>query len=353
MDLELAEGLTVLLGPNATGKTNVVEALQLMTAGRSFRNPAPETLVKHGSDEALVVLSVNQDDVAAEIKLRVSGGRRRVYEINGTPVRSASDVQGRLSSVVFTPDDLNMIKRASDVRRAGVDEVGEQVSKAYSATKKEYGRLLRQRNVLLKTDGDADLIDVATEQLVRSGARLTASRARLAERIAHLAVGLYAEISGGENLEIRFVPSWERAGLDEEVDPSSEESTSCALVESLALVATEERARGTSLVGPHRDDLAFTIEGRDARDFASQGQQRSIALAWKLAEVEVMEEITHQRPLLLLDDVMSELDEGRRNRLAATVQGGIQTVMTTTNLEYFDESIIRKASIVDLGNVPS
>ncbi len=355
--LEPAEGLTVLLGPNAVGKTNVIEAIELVTETSSFRNPAWSDLVRAGADRAVVSMRAESEAGSrTDIVLAVENGRR-AYRVNGTAKRSVIDAAGQVPAVVFTPDDLRIIKEASDRRRGAVDSVGTQVSRAYAQLKTEYDRVLRQRNALLR-EGEVDDGEIApwTEQLVRAGAALATRRRRLTDTMAGHLTKEYEALSGGEDLRVSYVSTWrpQTRGLDaydahgaaNADDQEAEEAA--AMAEVLVARRGEERARRTSLVGPHRDDLRFEVEAKDARTFASQGQQRSIALAWKLAELEVIEELTGTTPVLLLDDVMSELDESRRHALSARVSQRTQTVMTTTNLGYFDEALIAEAKVVEL-----
>jgi DNA replication and repair protein RecF len=185
------------------------------------------------------------------------------------------------------------------------------------------------------------MLELWTDRLVDSGASFSGHRRRLFERLSARMSEVYRMLSGGESLTAVYQPSWE--GHAAEVEEPKD-----AMREALRHRQREELGRGTTLVGPHRDDVLFAIGGRDARSFASQGQQRTIALAWKLAEVGVITEIGGQPPVLLLDDVMSELDESRRHALARFVGEAAQTIVTTTNLGYFDDDLVRRALLVHL-----
>lgn len=338
-ELEPSEGLTVLVGPNAIGKTNVVEAIELVTEATSFRNPVWADLVRQGAERATVLMQAEAESGSrTDIALTVENGRR-AYRVNGAPKRAVIDAAGLVPAVVFTPDDLRIIKEGADRRRAALDSVGTQVSRAYGQLKAEYDRVLRQRNALLREpETTNDELEPWTEQLVRTGAALTARRVGLAGRMAGRVRDEYAALSRQENLSVAYASGWSVDGLGDED----------AMLERLRARAHEERARRTTLVGPHRDDVRFEIDGKDARAFASQGQQRSAALAWKLAELDVIEELSGKTPVLLLDDVMSELDESRRHALAKRVGRRTQTIMTTTNLGYFDESLIHEAKVIEL-----
>ena len=344
-ETELSPGLTVIVGPNATGKTNLIEAIQLVTATESFRRPKWEDVIMSGREEATVSITSTGADGLIEIEMRVSADIGRTYRVNGKK-RSPHKVLGRIPSIVFSPDDLYMIKGPAEERRRAVDEAGDQLSTTYRSLRREYARVVRQRNTVLKS-GASELLTSLDALLVATGSRLTAHRARLARRITTKAQVHYAAMANKETMDVSMVPSWVRYGV--ESTGFSEEEAASGMTKALQTVKNDEMARGMTLVGPHRDDLLFLIGGADARRSASQGQQRTAALAWKLSELDVMEEVSGKRPLLLLDDVMSELDASRRRALTGLVTAGTQTVITTANLDYFDSHSLRDSLILKLG----
>jgi len=344
MSLRLGEGTTIFVGPNAAGKTNLIEALQLLTAASSFRNPVWSDVVRWGDTAAMIELAAEEESRSVSFRMDVADGRR-AYRVNGQPRRRAADVRGILPSVLFTPDDLKMIKDAAEKRRRAVDEVGEQLSAAYASAGAEYDRALRQRNALLRDDAaPRDVLEAWTERLADLGAAYTAHRVRLFARIAPRVSEVYSMLSEGEELHAAYLPSW----ADEEVDTVDRDDVYERTLRAFTDRAAEEAARRTTVVGPHRDDIAVSIAGRSARSFASQGQQRTAALAWKLAEVQVIEDVSGAPPVLLLDDVMSELDEARRTALARFVSGRVQTVVTTTNIGYFEKEFVDGAAVVEI-----
>jgi DNA replication and repair protein RecF len=342
-ELQPNHALTILVGRNATGKTNIIEAVELLTAAESFRRPAWADVVRWGADEARLELQAEGNSRILDVVMYATSAGRRSYQVNGKVRRRVSEVAGILPCVVFTPDDLRMVKDSAERRRAAVDGVGDQLSPAYRAARVNYERILKHRNRLLRdqTRDDA-MIDVWTSQLVETGVAFGSHRKRLFDRLTEKMSDVYRILSDGESLRARYLPSWMTG-------TSGIEDVAQAMTEALARRKAEEYARGTTVVGPHRDEIVFEIDGRDARSFSSQGQQRTIALAWKLAEVSVMTEIAGQPPVLLLDDVMSELDERRRHSLTRFVGEAAQTFVTTTNLGYFDHDLVSRAKVVDLG----
>jgi len=342
--METGSQLTVVVGANATGKTNIIESLQLLTSADSFRKPSWKELVRWGSGAARIELLATGDGRVLETSLLVSAAGRRTYKVNGKVRQRVSDVAGILPCVVFTPDDLRMVKDAAERRREAVDNVGDQLSPAYRAARGEYERILRHRNQILRNDIlDREMLELWTSRLVESGQAFGGHRGRLFGRLSNKMSEVYETLSGGESLTASYLRSWERDGTA--VD---ENATEGPMEQAIRQRQRDEEVRKTSLIGPHRDEIVFNINGREARSYASQGQQRTIALAWKLAEVAVIKEIGGQPPILLLDDVMSELDEARRHALARFVGEAAQTFITTTNLGYFDKDLVDRALVVRL-----
>jgi len=339
--LELDRGLTIIEGPNAAGKTNLIEALQLLLAGESFRNPRWRDVIREGAERSRISLTASGDGRDVSVVLDVDRGKGREYRLNGTKRRSVSAATGTIPCVLFTPDDLMMVKGPSETRRGTLDSLGAQMSVVYDSLRKEYARLLRHRNALLKDQLWGEPLDVITDQLVGAGTRLISHRESLLARVSARATEVFSDLTAGGRLGCEYQHSWTREGLAGEHDEE-------AFPNALAASRQRERARGVTIVGPHRDDVRILIDGKEARSFASQGQQRTAALSWKLAEVSVIEEVVGQPPLLLLDDVMSELDKDRRHALARLVNESVQTVVTTTNLQYFEPAMLEKGRVVSI-----
>ena len=339
--------LTIFVGQNAVGKTNLLEALQLCTALSSFRHPTSRQMIEENSSTARVEIHETDSNRDLTLSVGIEEGQRR-YKLNGK-AKSIADLKGLLPAVVFTPDDLALTKGASGVKRDALDDLGSQLTKNYYIVKRDYEKVTQYKNRLLKEDVSFDLIQSINDTLITCATQLTFYRLELFSRIVVELGNYYRRISGCEELEMKYYPSWSA----NEVDLSARTYRDCiktALAAALEDRYLEERARKRSVVGPHADQMRFFINGRDVSLYASQGQRRSVVLAWKLAEVAVIKESLNQNPILLLDDVMSELDESRREALVSLVEGDIQTFITTTNLDYFDRNLLDKASIVFLPN---
>lgn len=342
-DIAFGLGMTVLHGPNAVGKTNAVEALQLLTAGTSFRKPRPQQLVREGAESAKATLRLTGDGRVVDISCLVAEGRRR-FRRNGKPCQPA-ELPGSLMSVLFNPDDLAFVKRGASVRREELDAFGRQANSGFAKVLSAYHRAVDQRNRLLKEDAPrVGLLDAWDASVALGGATLLLARLRLFSRLVPKVTEIYARICDGEELSCAY-----ECTLGEDVFEMDREALAVRFMDRLSAGRADDLRRQQTLVGPHRDDFAFALDGRDARSFGSQGQQRSVVLAWKMAEVELSAEILGERPLLLLDDVMSELDERRRAAVVSFVQEGIQTVVTTTNLGYFPKELMEASKVVSIG----
>ena len=344
LGVALSPGVTVFVGPNAAGKTNTVEALQLLTSGQSFRRPTPSQLVRDGAERARIDARLEGDGRVLDARLDVVAGRRQ-FSRNGKRCQAA-DMPGELMSVLFSPDDLALVKRGASVRRDEIDDFGRQANRGYANVLAAYLRSVEQRNRLLKDEfPDEGLIEAWDSSVSLGGATLLHARLRLFSRLADRVSEVYGRVSGGEELVCSY-----SCTLGEGVEGLTRDELRDLFYERLRAGRPDDLRRRQTCVGPHRDDVAFSIDGRDARSFGSQGQQRTVALAVKMAEVGLAEELLGSRPLLLLDDVMSELDEARREAVMSYVREGIQTVVTTTNLGYFSTELLDAAEVIRFGS---
>jgi DNA replication and repair protein RecF len=331
--VEFGGGINVVSGRNAQGKTNLLEAVATLLLTRSPRASSSADVVAWGSDEALLEAQVLRPAADRTLAVRfrrdaASGRVTRTATVDGS-ARPARDLLGLCPVVLFWPEELQLVKAGPDGRRRLLDIVLSQLDPRAAADLLRFRHVLEQRNALLRQlragSADLDARDGFARELVSSGARIQVARGDLVRALVPHARAALAQIGGGEELGLRYVP-------DGGMDPDSDgEAAAAALAETLARRRDEEVARGATLAGPHRDDVELLIGGRPARSAASQGQQRSIVLALKLAEVRHIASRASLMPVLLLDDVLSELDPGRRRDLIAGVAtAGLQTLITTS-----------------------
>lgn len=299
--------MNVIYGRNAQGKTNLLEAMWLFTGGRSFRGARDGELVAFGQDKATLNLQFYSEEREQEAELTVQNGRRSAA-LNGVPKRSPAELVGKFRAVLFSPEHLSLIKSGPALRRNFMDAALCQVKPAYAPLLSRYNHTLVQRNALLKDiPRHAELLDtleIWDDRLARYGDAIAKERASYIEKLEGPARELYAGIS--ENKEC-FGIQYQKSAEN--------------LREALAAARRDDLQSGHTTVGPHRDDLEVTVDGVSARAFGSQGQQRSLVLALKLAEADVLEQESGETPVILLDDVMSELDTGRQNYLLNRLDG--------------------------------
>jgi DNA replication and repair protein RecF len=306
-------GLNVLIGRNGAGKTNILEAIAYLSSLKSFRSAPDSALVMAGAETAVVRGGFRH--AAGELRVEVelpASGRRRVL-LNGKRPQRFSDVAATVPLVAFLPDDLDLVKRGPAGRRDFLDDLGARLAPTVGADLAEYERVVRQRNRLLREEGQAaDPVVLSTldEQVARIGGRVLVNRLQLIHTIAPALQSSYQRIGGSGTLEVRY-----RIGWDDDEDATkthrSVEEWSQVLTDALRRRRVRDMDQRTTTAGPHRDDPGLRLDGRDVRVQASQGEQRSAALSMRLASYATLEQRHDRAPLLLLDDVLSELDGGR------------------------------------------
>ena len=343
--LEDVGTLTVFIGDNGVGKTNILEGINLLTSCETLRHAQINQLVKENCTAARLEACFTDGNRSIDITLDLEPGKKK-YQVNGK-AKSITDVKGTLPAVSFTPDDLELAKKSSSVKRNALDALGMQLSKSYHVVYRDFEKALRYKNRLLKEEAAPTLVESINDTLVICASQLYCYRVSLFKRIIPLLENNYREISrSDESLTATYTPSWTGAPSEEAdvVRDDVREDLQRALTERME----EEYMRRKSVVGPHTDVITFNLANKDASHFASQGQQRSIVLAWKLAEVELVKQTLGTTPVLLLDDVMSELDGSRRDKLVDFVTDDMQTFITATDLSGFNENLLERARVIRL-----
>ncbi len=334
-DVAFGPGCSILLGANGMGKTNVVEAVIRAATGGSHRVAGDGPLVRVGADQALVQIEARTDHGRRRTLDVQLGGSRPRTRVDGNDVKRSSDALGVVRIVVFAPEDLAIVRGTPSERRRYLDDLLGQRRPAYGAARAEYEKVLRQRNHLLKQlrggqgRGAGDTLEDWDEQLVRHAATLTAARIAAVHALAGPVDRAYRQLADRpEQVELTYRLSWQEGIVGTETSgvPDLAELHD-KLTEQVRLHADEERRRGVTLVGPHRDDLELMIGPLPARTHASQGEAWSLALALKLGTHDVLHQVG-DRPVVVLDDVFSELDATRRARLAAQAETFDQVIVT-------------------------
>jgi DNA replication and repair protein RecF len=331
--VDFAPGMNAVVGPNAQGKTNLLEAIYLLATGRVLRGQRDAEAIREGAETAIV-----QGRLACGtlLEIRLALGARKVARLNGATLPRASDLMGRLPAVAFSTVDLAIVRGEPSDRRLFLDVELCQIYPAYLTHLAAYKRALEQRNALLKREWNSDDAEYEAweEPMAFHGAALRAHRERFLLDLAPLATAEYARLGAGETWSCVF-------------EPRDEGSDATSLRRLLAASRDEDRRRGHTQIGPHRDDFGVALEGRDARRYASQGQQRAAIIALKLGVLAHASGILGAPPLLLLDDVFSDLDAGRRRRLTEALhERAGQVVLTCTEEEMLGEAFPNRTRVL-------
>ncbi|MEH2135832.1 DNA replication/repair protein RecF [Nostoc sp.] len=345
--VEFNAAKTILVGNNAQGKSNLLEAVELLATLRSHRMTRDRDLVQEGEAIAQINATLERQTGISDLTLTLRRNGRRSVAINGESIRRQMDFLGVLNAVQFSSLDLDLVRGGPEGRRNWLDTLLIQLEPVYAHILHQYNHVLRQRNAFLKrhvetlnaTSLQSELA-VWDAQLATTGTRVIRRRDRAIQRLAPIASAWHASISGStEVLQIQYMPNIP-------LENNHPEEVQQAFLAKIQQRTVAELHQGTTLVGPHRDEVELTINQTPARQYGSQGQQRTLVLALKLAELQLIEEIVQEPPLLLLDDVLAELDLSRQNQLLDAIQDRFQTLITTTHLGSFDSQWLKSSQII-------
>lgn len=348
--LETDPNLNILLGRNAQGKTSLLEGIYMLSTTRSWRVGKDTELIRWDADYAHVWANVSREhrnDV--EISITLSRSEKKTVKVNTIRQTKLANVMGELNTVLIEPHDVDIVRGEPQQRRRFLNTEISQVQPQYCHLLVNYKRVLEQRNRLLKElhsrQVNNGVLDALNEQLVTYGSRILERRLEFVRHLGHLANVVHSQItSGEEDLRIEYTS---KLGLEGAV---SVESIQGVFTNHLRQIRMEEIQRGITLAGPHRDDLLLTVNGVDARIYGSQGQQRTVALSLRLAEVEIMEESAKEPPVVLLDDVMTDLDEERRTHVFEMTRGRCQTFMTAASARVLDAELLSSGKVYRIDN---
>lgn len=317
--------INIIYGDNAQGKTNILESLYVCATSKSHRGSKDKDIIRFGNDEAHIKVMVKKHGMNYRLDMHLKKNKTKGIAVNGIPIRRAVELFGIINIIIFSPEDMNIIKNGPSERRRFMDMELSQLDKIYLSNLVNYNKVVVQRNKLLKQlqfSGDSglvDMLDVWDMQLVRYGSEIIKRRMDFIDNINSIIRPVHSKLSGNkEILNLRYIPCTTTDNFKDEVIRSRERDIKFKMTN----------------VGPHKDDVAFFINDKDVRKYGSQGQQRTCALSLKLAEIELVKKVINDTPVLLLDDVLSELDANRQNFLLDSI-GDIQTIITCTGLDEF------------------
>lgn len=325
LNMSFDEHVNIIYGDNAQGKTNILESLYVCATSRSHRGSKDKEIIKFDNDEAHIKVTVLKNNNNYRIDMHLKKNKSKGIAVNGIPIHKAVELFGIINIVFFSPEDLEIIKDGPSERRRFMDMELSQLDKIYLNNLINYNKVVVQRNKLLKdisfnpSKENMDNLDIWDIQLCNFGAGIIEQRTKFIEQLNAIIKDIHSKLTGNtEELHIIYEP--------------------CVTVGEMAEKVEESRERDIKFkctnIGPHKDDLTFLVNGKDVRKYGSQGQQRTVTLSLKLAEIELVKQIIHDTPILLLDDVLSELDSNRQNFLLDSI-GDIQTIVTCTGLEEF------------------
>lgn len=323
LQMNFDKGINILYGENAQGKTNILESIYVCATTKSHRGSKDKEMIRFDRDDSHIRLFIEKNEIEHKIDIHLKRNKTKGAAIDGIPIKKSSELMGMVNVIFFSPEDLAIIKSGPAERRRFMDMELCQLNKVYLHDISNYNKVVNQRNNLLKQayyqESLKETLDVWDEQLVRYGLRVIREREKFIETLNELIYPIHRKLSGNrENLHIQYEPSIDAAGFEEE----------------LFLLRENDLKLKSTTIGPHRDDMGFYINDINVRKFGSQGQQRTAALSLKLAEIDLVKLIIKDTPILLLDDVLSELDSFRQNYLLESIRQ-IQTVITCTGLDEF------------------
>ena len=329
LNLNLHSGINLFIGNNGQGKTNLVEAIRFCSTLNSHRSPN-SALVSAGKPQASIAVEVENDSKKLKLGIEINKESANRFSLNGNLLRRSSEVLGVLTTVIFSPEDIDLVRRDPSTRRSFLNELGIQLRPAFYQTLQDYERVLKQRNALLKSARGKSNIDISTlelwdDKLVQLGSEIIRNRQTLVEALLPRVSEKYDQISKTQaELEIQQVSSIGISYKDMDID-----SLRSVLSDEISKIRKEELDRGVTLIGPQRDDLAVSLNGLSAKEHSSQGEAWSLALSLKLASAELIADSSSSgKPVMILDDVFSVLDTNRREALTEFVRGYEQVLIT-------------------------
>ncbi|MBQ4521377.1 MAG: DNA replication/repair protein RecF [Lachnospiraceae bacterium] len=323
LDIHFNENTNILYGNNAQGKTNILEALYICVTTKSHRGGKDKEMIRFGKEEAHIKVTLEKKGIPRKIDIHLKNHKSKGIAIDGIPIKKSSELLGLLNIVFFSPEDLSIIKNGPAERRKFMDVELCQLNNIYFYNFSQYQKVLNQRNNLLKQLTREpylmDTLEIWDKQLMEHGSIMIEERETFIIKLNDIIKEIHKKLTGGkEQIEILYEKNTTKEQFEENLNKKRDSD-----LKSL-----------TTQTGPHRDDMAFMVNGIDIRKYGSQGQQRTVALSLKLAEIQLVKSIIKDTPILLLDDVMSELDHDRKNYLLESIKD-IQTMITCTGLDEF------------------
>ncbi len=347
ISINFNEKMNILIGKNAQGKTNMLESICVLALTKTYKNGVEPNLISFKKKKAIIKGSITNNKILKKLEVSIEEGKK-VFKINNNEIRKMSDYISNLNIIIFTPEDLEIIKGSPSIRRNLMNVQLSQISLKYLNTYNEYNKILKIRNEYLKllltsSMADKKYFDVITEKLIEKAIIIYQERKKYIDYINNNINSIYKEITGEENLCVTY-----ETNVD--IEDFSEKTIYNVLKNKFNSEYKKELNYGMTLYGPHRDDLVFSLNKNNLKYFGSQGQQKVSIIAFKLAEIDIFMEYKKTKPILLLDDIFSELDIKKRNKLLEYINNDIQSIITTTDLKNIKSKYIKDAYIYEINN---
>lgn len=339
--INLHDKINIIYGNNASGKTNLLESIYVLGLTKSHRSFIDNNLIKNGCDFFRLTGSLKKDDIV--YNLEISNNHHKKIKIDNKEINKMSDYISKMNIIIFYPEDLEIIKGSPAIRRNFLDLELSQLYSNYYNILSEYNRLLKMRNERLKNDQTSNYqyFQILTDYLIERAIMIYKMRQKIVTKINEYCPKIYEDLTGNKGFKIKYKPN---------INFPSNKDMKDYLFNLYKKNYLKELKFGKTIIGPHLDDIEFYLGDINLKHYGSQGQQRIAIIAIKLAEIEIFKSYKNDTPILLLDDVFSELDISKRNNLIKYIDGNLQTIITTTDLESFDDNIIKNSKIIKVDN---
>lgn len=346
--LDFNSGINIIYGDNAQGKTNLLESIYVLGLTKSHRSFIDNNLIKEGYKSSQIKGIINENEIDTTYEIQIQPGKNKILKLNNDNIKKVSDYVSNINIIIFYPDDLELIKGSPNIRRRFINLEISQIYSNYLNILAEYNQILKMRNDYIKLINQGQKVDmnyfqVLTDYYIDKSILIYQYRQKFIEKLNNESKNIFHDISLLDGFHIKYKTSFNFESYDTD-------SMKNIISEKVKKIYPTEIKLKSTVYGPHKDDLEFYINDKNIKNYGSQGQQRMTVLAIKLAEINIFKEITNKYPILLLDDVFSELDEIRKNNLLKYIQHDIQTIITTTDLENIDESIKNNSKLIYIKN---
>lgn len=347
LEIDLDNNVNIIIGDNGKGKTNILESIYVLSLTKTNRYGIEENLIKFDEEIAKIEGLVRCDDLLKKLEIKLSKTKKQIY-INNKEMHRIKDYISNFCVISFTPEDLEIVKGSPNVRRNMINIDISQLQNSYISYLNEFNQIIKIRNEYLKKmnlNGNTDIryLDVVNEQMIEKGIKIFEYRYNFFQSVNKLLPKIFKKLSGLDNLQIKYETNVDLDDFDIDKIKKNYEN-------KIKKNFKVELMQGVTLTGPHRDDFSFDLAGIDMKSFASQGQQRLAVIALKIAEIYLFKEELGEYPVLLLDDIFSEIDTKKRNKIISFLLKDIQSIITTTDINDIDEDLVKNATIYKVNN---